>query len=182
MNRVTSPTSLLPTGVQLAWHSLHYLLSLKGGTVCSPYPCLHLPGGRPSLPAPAGSPFCHPPPLRSCHMVRTARPNPRSGEWRSAASPTPNTGQMDSPVPMTPFPGGGPARLPKRPVLPHTCQVSGAVSVTLAVGVAFLDGGGPITERGGKDGRAVLHQRRADGRVVARRGAVQRCPRRAKQT
>lgn len=133
-------------------------------------------------PCPGRQSFLSLPPLRSCHMVGTARPSPPSCEWRSAASPTPNTGQMGSPVPMTPLPRGGPAGLPKRPVPPHTCQVSGAVCVTLAVGVALLDGGGTITERGGEDGRAVLHQRRADGRVVARRGAVQRCPRSAKQT
>lgn len=64
---------------------------------------------------------------------------------------------------------------------PRTCQVSGAVGVTLAVGVALLDGGGAVTERGGEDGRAVLHQRRADGRVVARRRAVQRGPRRGRR-
>lgn len=118
-------------------------------------------------PCPGRQSFLSPPPLRSCHIVVTACPSPRSCEWRSAASPTPNSGQMDSPVPMTPFPGGGPARLPKGPVLPHTCQVSGAVCVTLAVGVALLDGGGTITECGGEDGRAVLHQCCADGRVVA---------------
>lgn len=67
---------------------------------------------------------------------------------------------------------------PPDPAPPRTCQVRGAVAVTLPVGVALLDGGGAVAERGGEDGRAVLHQRRADGRVVARGRAVQRRPRR----
>lgn len=59
------------------------------------------------------------------------------------------------------------------PPQPRTCQVGGAVCIALPIRVALFDGGGPIAECGGEDGRTMLYQRCADGSVIAGSGTMQ---------
>lgn len=141
--------------------------SLEVGSLLTPHTPLAPARWEAQSSSPAGGPSRRPssvilpPDWYSPHISPTI-------DWHSAPSPSATASwAAQSPRPP-PSPRG----------VPRTCQVSGAVGVTLAVGVALLDGGGSVAERGGEDCCAVLHQRRADGRVVARRRAVQRCPRR----
>ncbi|KAG8143694.1 hypothetical protein E2320_000877, partial [Naja naja] len=62
---------------------------------------------------------------------------------------------------------------PVQLLLAIPAQHAEALVVAFSIRVALLDGQAPVAEGGGKDGGPVLHQRDADGSVVARSCAVQ---------